>query len=187
MRYNARTFYPEDKTMKQYSKRTAVTHWLIFLLIIAAFFVGHRLDESTDAAQKLSLFPVHFLIGDAILVLVLLRIYFRKKDGEPAPTNANPLLNKVAAVVHYGLNISVIAIIVSGFVTVAQSGVVQAIKASDPNLVPDFSKVDAKEFHELFLGIALALVALHIVAAIYHQLVVKDNVMRRIMIKRFKD
>ncbi len=173
--------------MKQYSLRTAIIHWVVFLLIIAAFFVGHQLDESTDAAQKLSLFPVHFLVGNVILLLVLARIYFRKKDGEPAPANANPLLNKLAAAIHYGLNISVIAIVVSGFVTVAQSGVVQALKAGDPTLVPDFSKVGAKEFHELFIAVALVLAAVHVAAAVYHQVVLKDGLMRRIMIKRFKD
>ncbi|HLP97002.1 MAG TPA: cytochrome b/b6 domain-containing protein [Sideroxyarcus sp.] len=173
--------------MKQYSMRTAISHWLIFLLIIAAAFVGHELDESTDAAQKLSMFPIHFLIGDAIVLLTLLRIYFRKKDGEPAPANANPLLNKVAALTHVGLNLTVIAVAVTGMITVATSGVVDALKAGDPALVPDFSKVEAKEIHELFIGIMVLLAAFHVLAALYHQFVVKDNLMRRIMIKRFKD
>ena len=173
--------------MKQYSKRTAILHWLIFLLVIAAFFLGHELDESKDAAQKLSLFPVHFLTGDLIVLLVLVRIYFRKKDGEPAPANANPLLNKLATATHGLLNISLIAVAITGMVTVATSGVIEALKKSDPSLIPDFEKVGAKEVHELFIGIMLLLLALHIVAALYHQFFVKDNLMRRIMIKRFQD
>lgn len=171
--------------MKQYSKRTALIHWLVFLLVIAALFLGHELDESKDAAQKISMFPVHFLIGDLVLLLVLLRIYFRKKDGEPAPANANPLLNKVAAATHVLLNLSLIAVAVSGIVTAVTSGVIEAIKKGDPNLVPDFGKVDAKEFHELFIGIMLLLVALHVAAALYHQFVVKDQLLRRIMVRRF--
>jgi cytochrome b561 len=173
--------------MKQYSKRTAIFHWLIFLLVIAAFFVGHELDESKDAAQKLSMFPVHFLIGDLILLLTLVRIYFRKKDGEPAPANANPLLNKIAAATHGLLNISVIAVVISGMVTAATSGVIAALQKSDPSLIPDFEKVEAKEFHELFIGILLLLVIFHVLAALYHQFIVKDSLMRRIMIKRFDD
>jgi cytochrome b561 len=173
--------------MKQYSKRTAIFHWLIFLLVIAAFFVGHELDESKDAAQKLSMFPVHFLIGDLILLLTLVRIYFRKKDGEPAPANANPLLNKIAAATHGLLNISVIAVAISGMVTAATSGVIAALQKNDPSLIPDFEKVEAKEFHELFIGILLLLVIFHLLAALYHQFIVKDSLMRRIMIKRFDD
>lgn len=171
--------------MKQYSKRTALIHWLVFLLVIAALFLGHELDESKDAARKISMFPVHFLIGDLVLLLVLLRIYFRKKDGEPAPANANPLLNKVAAATHVLLNLSLIAVAVSGIATAVTSGVIEAIKKGDPNLVPDFGKVDAKEFHELFIGIMLLLVAFHVAAALYHQFVVKDRLLRRIMVRRF--
>ncbi|MEI7843142.1 MAG: cytochrome b/b6 domain-containing protein [Gallionellaceae bacterium] len=171
--------------MKQYSQRTAVIHWLVFVLFIAAFFLGHELDESKDLAQKLSLYPMHFIIGDLVLLLTLLRIYFRKKDGEPAPANTNPLLNKLAAATHVLMNISVIAVVVSGVATVATSGVIAALKAGDPNLIPDFHKVEAKEFHELFIGIVLLLVIFHVAAALYHQLIVKDNLLRRIMIKRF--
>lgn len=171
--------------MKQYSKRTSIMHWAIFLLVAVALFLGHELDESKDAAQKLSMFPVHFLIGDLILLLVLVRIYFRKKDGEPAPANANPLLNKVAALTHVTLNLSLIAVVVSGMITAVTSGVLAAVQKNDPTLVPDFSKVEAKEFHELFIGILVLLVVFHVAAALYHQLIVKDNLLRRIMIKRF--
>jgi len=173
--------------MKQYSKRTAILHWLIFLLVVAAFFLGHQLDESKDGAQKLALFPVHFLIGDLILILVLVRIYFRKVDGEPAPANANPLLNKVAAATHMLLNLSLIATAITGGITAVTSGVIEALKKSDPTLIPDFEHVGAKEFHELFITIMLLLLVFHVAAALYHQFIVRDNLIRRIMIKRLND
>ena len=173
--------------MKQYSKRTAILHWLIFLLVIAGFFLGHELDESKNAAQKLMMFPVHFLIGDLVLLLVLLRIYFRKKDGEPAPANANPLLNKLAAVTHVLMNLTLIGVAVTGVITAATSGVIDALRNGDPKLIPDFEHVGAKEYHELFIGMLLVLVAFHVAAALYHQLIVRDGLLRRIMIKRFKD
>ena len=170
--------------MKQYSKRTAILHWLIFLLVVTAFFLGHELDESQDAAQKLSMLPIHALGGGLILLLTLVRIYIRKMDGEPAPANASELLNKIAAATHGLLNLSVIAVVVSGMAAVVTSGVIAALKANDPTLVPDFDKVAAFEFHQLFIGVLLTLVAFHVVAALYHQLIVKDNLIRRIMIKR---
>ncbi len=173
--------------MKQYSKRTALIHWLIFSLVIAAFFLGNWLDESKNTAQKLSTYPAHFLIGDLVFFLVLARIYFRKKDGEPAPANASPLLNKVSLATHVLLNLSLMAVAISGFVTVVTSGLIEAFKASDPKLIPDFDKVPAKEFHEIFLAVTLALVAFHVAAALYHQFIVKDNLLRRIMIRRFED
>lgn len=173
--------------MKQYTKRTAIIHWLILILIVAALALGIWLDDSENTAQKLSIYPLHFLIGDAVLLLTLLRIYFRKKDGEPASANTNPLLNKVASATHVLMNLSLIALAISGIATVATSGLIDALKAGDPGLIPDFHKVDAKEFHELFLGVTLLLVIFHVAAALYHQFIVKDNLLRRIMIKRFED
>ena len=40
--------------MKQYSKRTALLHWIIFLLVIATFYLGHELDESKNTAPLLN-------------------------------------------------------------------------------------------------------------------------------------
>ena len=173
--------------MKQYSKRTSIIHWVIFLLAAAAFFLGHFLADSENTAQKLSLLPVHFLIGDTVLVLILVRIYFRKKDGEPAPANASPLLNKVAAVTHMLMNLTLIAVAISGVVTVAASGVIEALKKGDPTLIPDFEKVGAREFHETLVAVMVLLVVFHVAATLYHQFVVKDNLLRRIMIRRFPD
>jgi cytochrome b561 len=177
--------YHKDGIMTQYSKRTALLHWLIFLLIIAAFFFGHELDESKNTAQKLSMFPVHFLLGGTVLLLTLVRIYVRKKDGEPAPANANPLLNKIAAATHGLLNLSVIGVTLAGAATALTSGVLDAISKNDPTLIPDFDKVKAMEIHQLFIGLLLVLAAFHIAAALYHQFIVKDNLLRRIMVRRF--
>lgn len=173
--------------MKQYSKRTSILHWLIFLLLLAAFFLGGFLADSASAAQKLSLLPVHFLIGNIILLLTLLRIYFRKKDGEPAPANDNPLLNKIAAATHGLLNLTLLALPISGIITVATSGVIEVLKKGDPSLLKDFDEVSAMEFHEILIGVMVALLAFHIAAALYHQFIVKDNLMQRIMIKRFPE
>lgn len=173
--------------MKQYSKRTALMHWVIFILLAVALFLGHEAHESVDGATKLKLYPLHFLIGDLLLLLTLVRIWFRKKDGEPAPANQNPLLNKVAALTHLGLNLTVLATAATGFITAATSGVFEALKTGDAALIPDFHKVPAKEVHELFIGILVALVIFHVAAALYHQFVVKDKLLRRIMIRRFDD
>lgn len=172
--------------MKQYSKRTAVMHWLIFVLVVAAFILGHNVEEMQDTTQKLAMYPYHFILGNLVLLLVLVRIYFRKKDGEPAPANANPLLNKVASLTHVLLNISLIVVAISGFITVATSSLPDAFKTNDPDLVPNFHEVAAKGFHELFIGALVLLVVIHVLATLYHQFIVKDNLLRRIMIKRFE-
>ena len=64
---------------------------------------------------------------------------------------------------------------------------IEVLKKGDPSLLPDFEKVGAREVHEILVSVMLLLVIFHVVAALYHQFIVKDNLMRRIMIKRFED
>jgi cytochrome b561 len=161
-------------------------HWLIFVLVVAAFILGHNVKEMQETTQKLAMYPYHFILGNLVLLLVLVRIFFRKKDGGPAPANSSPLLNKVASLTHVLLNLSLIAVPVSGFVTVLTSGLLDAFKANDPNLVPNFHEVAAREFHEMFIGVLVLLLVTHIAATLYHQFIVKDNLLRRIMIRRFE-
>ena len=102
-----------------------------------------------------------------------------------AAANTNPLLNKIAAATHLLMNLAVIAVALSGLVTAATSGMIDAIKRGDAGLIPDFHKIPAKDFHETFFTLLLLLVAFHIAAALYHQFIVKDKLLRRIMIRRF--
>lgn len=73
--------------MTQYSKRMVITHWLTLILLIAAWFLGHELDEARHEATGASLagYVAHALVGAVILLLTLARFYFRRKDGTPPP------------------------------------------------------------------------------------------------------
>jgi cytochrome b561 len=173
--------------MNQYSKRTAVLHWLVFVLLAAALFLGYELGDSKDTLRKLTLYPAHFMMGIMALLLNLARMSYRDSDGQPAPANDTPLLNKIAAATHRLLNLSIVAVVITGAVTLAIMWVSSALQQNDPALAGNLEKIDARQFHDLFIWLLILLVAFHIIAALYHQLVLGDNILRRIAIKRFPD
>jgi cytochrome b561 len=174
--------------MKQYSTRLAVIHWLTLLLFIVAFYLGHELDETEVAAAKMSLYPIHFILGYLVLILTLLRVYFLRKDGKLAPIEGgSAIANKVAAGLHHLLYTLLIAVPVSGIVLMLSSGVAAALKANDASKLPDLEKLTAHEVHGTIVTILLLTIALHALAALYHQFILKDNLIRRMAIKRFKD
>jgi cytochrome b561 len=43
------------------------------------------------------------------------------------------------------------------------------------------------EVHAAIVGIIVLTIALHVAAALFHQLILKDNIIRRIALKRFED
>jgi cytochrome b561 len=174
--------------MKQYSTRLAAIHWLTLLLFIAAYYFGHEMDETDVATAKMSLYPVHFVIGFLVLILTLLRSYLIRKDGKPAPVEGDSAIaNKVASGIHHLLYALLIAVPVSGIIMIYSTGVVTALQANDASKLPDLEKFTIHDAHGIFVTVLLLTIALHALAALYHQFILKDNLIRRIAVKRFKD
>jgi cytochrome b561 len=174
--------------MKQYSTRLAAIHWLTLLLFIAAYYFGHEMDETDVATAKMSLYPVHFVIGFLVLILTLVRACLIRKDGKPAPVEGgSAIANKVASGIHHLLYLLLIAVPVSGIILIFSTGVVAALQANDASKLPDLEKFTIHDIHGILVTILLLTIALHALAALYHQFVLKDNLIRRIAIKRFND
>lgn len=174
--------------MKQYSKRIAAIHWLTLILFVAALYLGHELDEAEGYAAKVALYPYHFFLGDLILILTLIRTYFMRKDGKPAPLEGGkPIANKVAAGLQHLLYVLLIALPVSGMIMINTTGLMEAVKANDPSKMPDLEQFMVHEVHAAIVGIIVLTIALHVAAALFHQFILKDNIIRRIAVKRFED
>ena len=151
-------------------------------------YLGFALDETETGAAKMALYPFHFIIGDLVLILTLIRTYFLRKDGKLAPiAGGSAIANKVAAGIHHLLYVLLIALPVSGMVMINTTGLLSALQANDPGLLPDLEKFAVHEVHAAIVAVLLLTIALHVVAALYHQFVLKDNLIRRMAIKRFKD
>ena len=174
--------------MKQYSKRLAAIHWLTLILFIAAFYLGHQLDELHEAAAKMKLYPFHFILGDLVLILTLIRTYFLRKDGKPSSIEGgSAIANKVATGIHHLLYVLLIALPVSGMIMINTSGLVEAMKANDAGKLPDLEKFTIHEVHAAIVTVILLTIVLHVVGALYHQFILKDNLIRRMAMKRYED
>lgn len=171
--------------MTQYSKRMAIVHWLTLALIVVAWFFGHELDEARhEAGATLMGYVVHGLVGGAVLLFTLARLYFRSKDGVPPPLG-DTLLDKVAKGIHYALYAVLILVPVSGMMQILTSDVYAALTAWDASLLPKkFTGVTAHEVHgNLVIGL-IALVVVHALGALKHQFLDKDGIMTRMSLRR---
>jgi cytochrome b561 len=175
-------------TLKQFSTRLVALHWLTFLLFAGAFYLGSTIDGIEQPAAKLPLYPYHFLGGTLVLLLTLLRAWFRLRDGAPAPAQAGGVLaSRIALMVHKGLYVLLILLPASGLLMIFQTGVVAAVIANDPGKLPDLEKFTIHSVHGALATILLVTVGLHFAAALYHQFVLKDSLLRRMALKRYPD
>ena len=176
--------------MKQYSKRMVIVHWLTLALLITAWFWGDSLAEATDESKATLIEYIrHIAVGSAILMLTVVRLSFRSKDGTP-PAIGQTMMDKVAKGVHHALYTTLFVLPVSGLVTVFTSDAGKALLGGNESLLPKedgYKHVFAHEVHEVLVTVFIALVVVHILGAIKHQFITKDGLMERMMLRRIEE
>ena len=173
--------------MTHYSKNMVLVHWLTLALLVAAWFLGEELSEATDGnSATIAAYIVHMVVGGAVLLLTVARLYLRKKDGTP-PAIGQSAMDKVAKGVHHMLYSVLFLLPVSGVMTVATSDAGRALLAGDATLLPKdggYDHVMAHEVHEVLVTVLIVLVAVHVLGALKHQFVLKDGLMERMLPRR---
>lgn len=142
-------------------------HWIVVLLIAQQYLFKDAIASAWDKFTKggetgFSLMIVAHVIGGAlILITALWRLMIKARRGDPGVTGDNPVLIMIARLTYLGLYALMILMPISG--AVAWFGGVQAAAGA----------------HGVMKLLLLALIALHIAAAFYHQLILRDGVMER--------
>ena len=151
----------------KYHRIQIALHWLIFLLFAFNYIVSDGMGQALrtklgGGAPEGLVAALHPPIGIAVLVLTLIRIIARLWLGAPElPKGNNPLMDKAAHWAHLALYLLMLLIPASG---IAAWGV--GIRA-------------AGEVHEVVVNLTMLLVVVHAAAALFHQFVLKDNLMMR--------
>jgi cytochrome b561 len=129
---------------------------------------------------------LHESLGLAVLTLVAIRLLWRIVNPAPAGEGL-PWQRRVARATHAGLYILMIAVPIAGYVTALARGHDLAWFgiALPPLLGADRSlSRTAIGVHE-FLGWALlAFIGVHVAAALWHHVVVRDATLRRMLPRR---
>jgi len=171
-------------------------HWLIAALVIlnivGALYAGTfpRGDET-----KAFIFMLHKSTGLTILVLSIARIIWRLMNPwQPLPLDLSPALRAVARTTHLLFYFLIIAIPFSGWAMTSASlrgapivwfGLFNWPKLGFITALSDSAKRqvggNAHAMHETLAYFAIALIVLHIGAALYHHYGRRDQVLRRIL------
>lgn len=165
----------------RYHPAHVVLHWLMFLLVIMMLGVGKFVLPGipTDNPQKASMLQTHVYIGGSIAVLLVVRLILRFTVKIPAPADAgNAFLNFLAKAVHFLLYILLIGMAVSGL-GLFQLADLPAIFAGEASYPQDFFAYPPRIGHGLVSTVLLLLILLHVGAALYHQFILRDNLLSR--------
>jgi cytochrome b561 len=153
------------KTTTGYSGLQIGLHWLVAILIVIAWFTGEGAGEAMEAVEDggVAGFVPHVAVGLAILALVVVRVLVRLGRGAPAAPGAPGSLSVMAADWgHRLIYLLMIAVPLGGVATF-------------------FLGLDVGEVHGLAANVLMLVVLGHAVMALYHQYVLKDGLLRRMM------
>lgn len=161
-------------------------HWLIVVLVIVQFLVGSYAHDLPVSLLRLKLFTLHKSIGVTAFALVLLRLAWRfYSPAPPLPAHMLTWQRRLAHVSHVLLYALLLVIPVVGWISSSASNLTVRwfFLFNLPDLVgpdPALAK-SAKELHMALAWTLLAVASLHAAAAFWHELIVKDGVLRRML------
>lgn len=166
-----------------YNAPARAFHWLLFLLIAAEFGVALTMPDIHRDTPNAGLVAVHLALGSSILVLMVARLAWRLIGG-PAPAAASSgWQDRAARAVHALLYLGFIALPLLGWINASARGYTVELAGLLP--LPALAAPHAAwtrgsgDLHQLVAWGLAALIGLHVAAAFYHQLVLRDNLLRR--------
>ncbi len=162
-------------------------HWGMAALVIGLLTLGLYMHGLALSPEKFELYALHKSLGITALALALVRLGWRVADPPPAPLPSTPAgYANLAKAVHWALYSSLLAIPLTGWCMAAASGTpVDYFNTGFllPSPVPasDDLRLAFRLLHEMFGKLAMALIALHIGAALKHHFLDKDATLRRML------
>lgn len=170
----------------RYTKTAITLHWLVALIIFTTFPLGVYMHELTLSPLKLKLVSYHKWLGITIFLLTVIRLAWRVTHTPPLLPDTIPLWQQRAAHgLHFLLYILLLIIPVSGWLMSSAKGV--PVVYLGLVQLPDLVGKD-KALGELLAGVheilnfgLLALVGMHVAAALKHHFIDRDTTLRRIL------
>ena len=172
---------------QRYSRVAIALHWLIAIAIIGNLIGGLSLDwflESGDPAMKargLVIIGLHKSLGLTIILLTVLRIGWRLANPPPPlPAHMTLFERRLARLSHGAFYVLMLVLPLSGW-ALASTGRAPILwfgLAAVPRLpVASARRGLFGESHELLAWTMIALLALHILAALKHHVLDRDDVL----------
>ncbi|MDY7576784.1 cytochrome b [Herbaspirillum sp. RTI4] len=172
--------------MQRYSFIAIFFHWLVALLIIVAFTLGLTMVDMSFSPAKLRYVSWHKWLGVTIFALACLRLLWRLSQPSPTyPTHMPHWQQQAARWMHVLLYALIFAIPLSGYFYSLASGVpivylsifpLPVLMAPDAGLKPIL-----KLAHYVLNMILLGGVGLHVLAALKHQFIDRDGILRKML------
>lgn len=172
-----------QSTSMKYSNVAIILHWITALLLIYMLFWGEDLIK-THGAPTAPNPMLHASLGLSILILSVARLVWRFMNPPPADVPMPAWQATASHIIHWGFYALLILIPLSGMASLDHS-----ITGKHPEFasltyfglfpIPHFTLGWFGSAHDLLTKLAIGLLILHVLGALKHQFIDKDNLLKR--------
>lgn len=172
-------------TNSKYGSLAKWLHWIIAILIIVMLVVGFFMgDLPKETGLQGFTYNAHKITGLIILLLVCIRFIWTLINVKPDLPGTPSFLEKFAErSVHWLFYLVMFAMPLSGWIMATAAGYnphMFGIHFAMPFIHKSKSLSDfAESTHEIIAWVIIVLLVLHIAAALFHHIVKKDDVLKR--------
>jgi cytochrome b561 len=159
-------------------------HWLILPLMVGAFILGEVMEDLPRGDGRMSVMGWHILAGLSMAALLVPRLVIRLRGVPPLPAATSALELWLARLAHLGLYAVMLVLPTTGLGSIlAGKRTVSVLGLFDlPSLASlPWLHEAMEEIHEGAAKLFLLLLALHVAAALWHALIRRDGIFRRIL------
>jgi cytochrome b561 len=178
---------PLRNTAEAYGSLAKFLHWSIVVLIIVQWFLVEAAEEAGEgSAERSALMGWHLSFGMLVLLLALARIGWKAWNaGHPAPLGQVAWQRKAAAAGHGILYLLILLQPLTGWLMVSAAGYpvgffgaleIPALTGENHDLHETLEEV-----HEVLFNVLVVVAVVHVAAALYHHLLLKDDTLRRML------
>ncbi|MCP8940297.1 cytochrome b/b6 domain-containing protein [Alsobacter sp. SYSU M60028] len=173
-----------EQGLHHYDSVSRTFHWTMAALVLGLMALGLAVDAFPRDWER-GVVQVHVAFGAITLLLLVLRVAWRLTHAAPPVSEAGgALMALLAKVGHLGLYVVVAAVLVAGLATAFSRGLpidFGIFSIPSPIAADRALARPTKEVHELLSWALMAMVAVHAAAAVWHERVLRDGTMQRML------
>lgn len=174
-------------TDSQYGLISQLLHWGIVALVATQLVLGMRAADLPFGLARLQLLAQHKSFGMTVLMLIAVRLAWRLGNQVPASPDMRSWARHLAHLTHWGFYLLLVAIPISGWILSSASNL--TVSWFQLFTWPDLVEVNtvvaerSKTLHHVLVATLVAMIVLHIAAAVLHQFVWRDGLILRMLPK----
>ncbi len=172
--------------VERYDGLARSLHWLTVALIAAQFAIAWTMPDIHRGTQPTGLIAWHLGVGTAILAVALARLGRRLVHGAPAaPATLSPTLQAVSRFTHGALYALLVVLPLLGWANASSRGWPVSLFGILP--LPALAHKGSTlghalgDIHRIAAWVLLGIIALHVLGALYHLLIVRDRTVQRMV------